>query len=667
MAAYMAEPKARNTYFRILGYAKKYRTRFFLGLFMSLMLSVFNGLSLTSLKPIFDVIESGSTKPFQLHFEEKEVLALVETGQGEALRALFKKHPAPEYYEKESKWLATFSRDARTDSVSDYGRHWSLFLGKRKLQLNAAIVHLPPMIILKYVGFLILPIFLLRLLFDFGTVFFLTATGLLAVTDIRRELYKSMMRLPLSYFVREKTGVLMSRIINDVTTLSEATSMELRTSINNFFLIVTHVLILIMINAKLLLVVGVGVPLILIPISYFSGKIRGITRDEQTRLADLNGHLQEVIAGIRVIRAFGMESYEAGRFEEINHNLFRQNFLYRITHQLGPALVELTTSFIVVGLIVYGGSLIIDGEMTSGSFFTFLFTLIMILSPIKQMASWYNLVQRSIASGRRIFEIIDMQGEVTETRNPVSLPALKKEIAFAGVGFHYPNSDKKVLKNVSFRVKHGTTVALVGHSGAGKSTLVDLVLRFYDPTGGKILFDGIDIRDCRIAELRDRTGMVTQDVFLFNGTVRENISYGRTDVSNEQIVEAARMSYADEFIRILPQGYDTIVGERGLMLSGGQRQRLSIARALLKNPEILILDEATSALDTQSERLVQRALEKLMKNRTTFVIAHRLSTIYNADQILVLNAGRIVERGTHKSLLARRGHYKKLFDMQFRD
>lgn len=664
----MADKKEYNSYFRILSYARKYKGRFFLGLFMSLMLSVFNGLSLTSLKPIFDVIETGSSKPFQIHFDEKEIHLLARAGKSAELKKLFSAHPTPSYYRAEHEWLrAAASASHANDNTSGLRERFTLYIAEKKYAINASMVHLPSVTILKYIGLLILPIFLLRLLFDFCTVFFLTATGLLAVTDIRRDLYRSMMRLPLSYFVREKTGVLMSRIINDVTTLSEATSTELRTSINNFFLIITHLTILILINAKLLLITAVGVPLVLLPISYFSSKIRSITKDEQSRLADLNGHLQEVISGIRVIRAFAMEKYEGERFETINLNLYRQNFLYRITHQIGPALVEFTTMFIVVGLIVYGGSLIIDGEMTSGSFFTFLFTLIMLLSPIKQMASWYNLVQRSIASGSRIFEIIDMPSEIRETQNPVALPKLAKEIEFQKVFFTYPGTEKQVLQNISFKTKVGSTVALVGHSGAGKSTLVDLILRFYDPTAGKIIFDGVDIRDTRVADLRDHVGMVTQDVFLFNGSVTENISYGRSDVSAAQIKDAAVMAYADEFIRTLPLGYDTVVGERGLMLSGGQRQRLSIARAILKDPQILILDEATSALDTESERLIQQALERLMKNRTVFVIAHRLSTIYNADTILVMHKGRIVERGTHKELLRKKGHYKKLYDLQFRE
>lgn len=625
-------PVSRRIYFRILGYAARYKRRFFIGLFASFMFSIFNGLSLISLKPIFDVIETGGNKPFQLKLEpwEKSVAAEI---------------------------------DSRTPASFIEGRKYSWV--RTKLQLNAWFEKIPSIKVLTYISLLILPIFLFRLVFDFCTVYFLTATGLLAVTDIRRDLYASMIRLPLSYFVKEKTGVLMSRIINDVTTLSDATSNELRTSINNFFIISTHVIILGMISLKLLVITGIGVPLALLPIHFLASRIRGITTNEQVRLGELNGHLQEVISGIRIIRAFGMEPYQSGRFETINQSLYKQTFIYRITHQLGPALVEMITSFIVVGLIVYGGTLILAEEMTSGSFFAFLFTLIMLLSPIKQMAGWYNLVQRSVAAGKRIFEIVDREAEIKESPHAVTMPPKVRTIKFKDVDFQYPDTNKLVLKKISLSAKTGETVALVGHSGAGKSTLVDLLLRFNDVTNGVIEFDGIDIRELKIESMRERIGIVTQDIFLFNGTVRENLCYGRDDVSDDAVLRAAKMAFADEFIQKLPLKYETVVGERGLMLSGGQRQRLSIARAILKDPEILILDEATSALDTESERLVQLAIESLMKNRTVFVIAHRLSTIFKADQILVMKDGKIIERGKHKELLKKGKAYKNFYKLQF--
>jgi ABC-type multidrug transport system fused ATPase/permease subunit len=276
-------------------------------------------------------------------------------------------------------------------------------------------------------------------------------------------------------------------------------------------------------------------------------------------------------------------------------------------------------------------------------------------------------VQRATAAGERIFSLIDTPNDVTQAPHAKPFEALRKNIRFHAVSFRYPQTQAQVLRNISFDVSVGSRVALVGHSGAGKSTLVDLIPRFYDVTEGKITFDGEDVRDLRIADLRRAIGVVTQEIFLFNGTVRQNIAYGRDDIAQEDIERAAELAYADVFIKNLPLRYETQIGERGLMLSGGQRQRISIARAILKDPQILILDEATSALDSESERLVQRALEKLMKNRTVFVIAHRLSTIYNADLILVMNKGRIVERGTHKELIKKKGHYKKLYDLQFRE
>ncbi len=631
-----------------------------MGLLASFLFSIFNGLSLLSLKPIFDVIETGGSKPLQVHFEIWEVGQLAKTHPAE-LKSLIESPQMKDFYEKERSIL----KQEKSSAVAmEFASGIKTFWVRKKLELNQFLLTIPAIKVLKYISFLVLPIFLLRLIFDFATVYLLTATGLLAVTDIRRQLYASMIRLPLSYFVKEKTGVLMSRIINDVTTLSEATSTELRTSINNFFIIGTHVIILAMISVKLLLITTIGVPIVLIPVHFLSSKIRGLTTNEQIRLGELNGHLQEVIAGIRIIRAFGMEPYQSARFEEINMSLFKQNFLYRITHQLGPALVEMITSFIVVGLIVYGGTLILDQEMSSGSFFAFLFTLIMLLSPIKQMAGWYNLVQRSIASGSRIFEIIDHKSEVKEALVPVMMPEEVEKIEFKDVEFQYPGTDKLVLRKVSLKAKRGETVALVGHSGAGKSTMVDLILRFNDVTDGSIQFDGTDIRQFKLESLRERIGIVTQDIFLFNGTVRENLCYGRSDIPEAEVIRAAKMAFADEFIQKLPLKYDTIVGERGLMLSGGQRQRLSIARAILKNPGILILDEATSALDTESERLVQLAIESVMKNRTTFVIAHRLSTIFKADQILVMKDGKIVERGRHKELLRKSKVYKNFYQLQ---
>lgn len=648
---------------RILKYAAKYKKRFILGLFFSLSASIFNGISLTALKPIFEVLASSQGKPFQFPISEKDMKILIENKENSIIEALIKKTSDNKILIKHYNSAKNkLQKPATTNSFTSWVYLQYVYL---KFWINNLVVSIKPINLLMYIGIGIIPIYFLRLISIMGTVYFITSTGLLAVRDIRKDLYLKMLRLPISHFVREKTGILMSRIINDATVVSNSISHDLRISINNFFIILTHVAILAIISYKLLALVFIGVPILLWPVNYFSKKIKNITTNEQTRLADLNGHLQEIITGIRVIRAFGMESFEEKQFTHINDNLYKETFSFRLNHVIGPAIVELVTSFVIVGLLVYGGFRILEGEFSMGSFFTFLFTLMILISPIKQMASWMNIVNRASSAGERIFEIIDIKEGIELAQNPISLEKLKDSIEFKNLSFKYPETDKYVLKKINIHAAIGKTIALVGHSGAGKSTLVDLIPRFYDPDEGGIFFDGHNIKDIKLENLRDKIGVVTQEIFLFNGTIRENIAFGKEDIPFEKIQEAAKMAFADEFIEKMVNGYDTFIGERGLMLSGGQRQRLSIARALLKDPEILILDEATSALDTESERLVQKALETLMKDRTTFVIAHRLSTIFNSDRILVLENGEIIEEGTHKELLEKRGKYKDLYSMQF--
>ncbi len=654
-----------SSFRRILQYAAKYKKRFILGLFFSFSASIFNGISLTALKPIFEVLAESKDKPFQLRIEKENIQALVETEQTEIIESVINKNPANLELKNDFQKIREEWKDKPVPRKNTLESRIFRIYSYLKLWINDIAGGIQPVYLLVYIGIGIIPIYFLRLVSILGTVYYITSTGLMAVRDLREELYHKMIHLPISHFVREKTGILMSRIINDVTIVSDSISHELQISINNFFIIVTHVGILALISYKLLLMVFIGVPVLLWPVNYFSKKIKSITTNEQSRLADLNGHLQEVISGIRVIRAFGMEPYEQEQFRQINNNLYRENFRYRLNHVIGPSLVELATSLIIVTLLVYGGFRIMEGEFSMGSFFTFLFTLIILMSPIKQMASWVNVVNRASSAGDRIFEIIDRKEEIEHAENPVSLGKLTKKIEFRNVSFRYPETEEYVLKNIDFTLPIGKTFALVGHSGAGKSTLVDLIPRFYDPQEGEIVIDGVNIKNLSIENLRSKIGVVTQDIFLFNGTIRDNIAYGNKSIPFDKVKEAANMAFADEFIDKLPDQYDTYIGERGLMLSGGQRQRLSIARALLKNPEILILDEATSALDTQSERLVQKALETLMKDRTTFVIAHRLSTIFSSDKILVLDDGRIIETGTHDQLLKKSGKYKKLYSMQF--
>ena len=653
-------------YIRLLKYLRKYKKRFFVGVLCSILASVLNVFSLGALMPIFQTMMADDKQaPFQIDLNHEDLHILHKVGDTNRVLAFYNKIKFTGY---KIDYIKNLNKDEIQSSLSlSFIQKYRLLRAEIKLRFNEFSADYTAFKFLTIVCWLFLPIYLLKLLATLGSVYYIVSSCLLAIKDIRNELYGHLVDLPLSYFVREKTGNLMSRIINDVIVISDSFSDRLRVSITSFFIVVTHVAFLAVINLELVGICLIGVPLILWPVSHYSRKIKNISTGEQTSLSLLNAHLQELISGIRVVRAFGMENYEKKKFNELNETMLHQTLKYRFNYVLGPSLVEIVTFLIIIGLLIYGASKILDSQMSMGSFFTFIFTLVIALTPIKQIANWFNDVGRTSAAGARIFEIIDYKLNIEVPKEPKILGKLSHSIEFKNVSFQYPNTNKPVLNNINITAPIGSTIALVGHSGAGKSTLVDLIPRFYDTTGGTISFDGVDIKDLSLEGLRSKIGVVTQDVFLFHGTVRENICFGREDISEEDMLRAAQLAYADEFIQKLPQKYDSLIGERGLVLSGGQRQRLSIARALLKNPELLILDEATSALDTTSEKLVQQALKYLMNNRTTFVIAHRLSTIYEADEIIVLDKGEIIERGSHKDLLEKEGAYKKLYDMQFSD
>jgi len=481
--------------------------------------------------------------------------------------------------------------------------------------------------------------------------------------DLRNELYARVQTLPLSFFTRRQTGEIMSRFSSDVETLGDASTELFRNALKEPLNILGLVAVLLLIKWQLAILCLIILPVAFLPIAKFGGKIRRRGTRVQEWRAEVNTILQETISGVRIVKAFGMEEYEKDRYREASNQVFRSFMrIWRVDALTSPVLEVLGGIGILIAFGV-GGFLVINKSLTPGAFMAFLGALGSLYQPVKRIGQINNIVQRGMAGLARVFELMDAQPEILDRTDAVTLGRMEEEIQFQNVSFGY-EADRPVLQGISFTAKLGEIVAIVGSSGVGKTTLVNLIPRFYDPTSGFITIDGMDIRRVTIRSLRDQMGIVTQDTILFDDTVFNNIAYGRREVSAEKVVEAARVANAEEFIEALPIGYQTRIGERGVRLSGGQKQRLAIARAILKNPPILILDEATSALDVESERLVQEALDRLMENRTTFVIAHRLSTIVKADTILVLDEGRLIEQGTHAQLLAAGGVYCRLYQSQ---
>ncbi len=496
--------------------------------------------------------------------------------------------------------------------------------------------------------------------------YFMGYVGQKVVNDIRDKLYSHIQTLSFSYFTRTPTGVIISRIINDVNLVQGALTRAPSSLVQGVLTMVVLTGYIFYLNWKLAAFSVIVLPFAGIAFSRFSRRFRKTSTRMQEQIGDLTMHLHETIAGVRIVKAFGMEEYESRRFASRNKGLFNSLMQSIKTSALSHPVMEVISMIGTAFVILYALYAILEWNiMTVGDFFSFLGALVFFYRPLKDMNGINNIVQDGIAAAKRIFEVLDTEPEIKNKVGALSIPRDFKTIEFRNLSFKY--DDDYVLKDINLTVRTGETIAIVGKSGGGKTTLVNLVPRFYDVTEGAIFIEGQDIRNATIESLRSSTAIVTQQTILFNDTIKNNIAYGHNEKPFDKVVEAARAAYADDFIRRLPQGYDTIIGESGVKLSGGQRQRIAIARALLKDAPILILDEATSSLDTESEREVQNALETLMKGRTSFVIAHRLSTIMNADRIIVLKNGRIVEQGRHGELLARSGEYRNLYDQQFRD
>lgn len=520
------------------------------------------------------------------------------------------------------------------------------------------------MLMLNMICVGIVVVFLIRGIFYYGQSYLVSYIGQKVIIDVREVMFKKFQRMPMAYFDKHQTGETMSYITNDVAAIQSALVDQLIEMVTEGSILIGSIVMMLYIDWKLTLLTLVVVPLVGQAMKIFGYKIKRNGTVIQERMADITSLLQESIAAIRVVKSFVREDYETKRFihqNQLNFQAAMKNV--QLTSLLTPT-VEFLAALSVTGIVWFGGYEVVNNEMTAGSLVAFLTYAVNLANPVKRLSRVYGNLQRAMAAVDRVFAVIDLEEPISDKTDAGELPKIAGRVKLDHVSFEYKKG-VPALSNVSLEAEPGQMIAFVGPSGAGKSTIANLIPRFYEITEGSISIDGHDIRDVKLSSLREQIGIVPQETILFSTSVLENIRYGRLDATDEEVIAAARAANADEFIRNLPQGYATEIGERGTNLSGGQRQRMAIARAILKNPRILILDEATSALDTESEKIVQAALDKLMVGRTSFVIAHRLSTIFNADQIFVIDNGHVKEHGTHEELLKLNGLYSYLYNIQF--
>ncbi len=542
------------------------------------------------------------------------------------------------------------------------------------------------------VAFALVASVFLKGIFDYCGTYLVNYAGFGLVTDLRNEIYGSVLRRSAAFFQKHPTGTLVSAIINDIDKVQFAMSSVLAEFLQQFFIFLFTAALVIEAGGKLAWILLMFVPIIMVSSRRIGRQVRGTTRRGQDKLAEIQNILHETITGHRIVKAFSMELWETTRFKAAAKRLFSANMHYVVAMAVSSPLMDLLGAVAIALLLKLGRDSINHGTMTMGDFMTFIVATMSLYQPVRKFAGFYNSFQQALGASEQVFKFMDAKDEVREKAHPQKLGAFHDSIRFENVRFCYGGvaaapaagvvgyaakdaasaagagtDTREVLRGIDLEVTAGEVLAIVGGSGAGKSTLVHLIPRFFDVTHGRILVDGIDIRDLSLASLRAQIGIVAQETMLFNDTVRNNIAYGQPNVSQQDVERAAQAALAHDFILRMPQGYNTVIGERGFRLSGGERQRLSIARALLKNAPVLILDEATSALDSESESLVQTALQNLMTGRTVFVIAHRLSTVRRADRIVVLEHGTIADQGTHEDLLSRLGTYRRLYELQFVD
>ena len=609
-----------QTYFRVIRYVKPYWKHVTASIVSTILYSIFNGVSIYLFIPLLDIL---------FHPEKM--------GNNQPAQALNLPFGVSGWFEHMKNAFLLF-----------------IFGGT---QMDA----------LLKICIIILGAFTLKNLFGYMQSFLMNYAEEGVIKDLRNSLYRHLHDLPLGYFSNERTGGLISRITNDVSIINGGVSAFFDTLIKQPLLIIVFLSLAFALSWKLTLISLLVFPFSLSIIGWIAVRLHKERGVSQERLADITSVLQETISGVKVVKAFGMEEFETKKFSRYTQRYFASLIKITRMRDLASPMTEILSVAAGAVIIWYGGTqVLIEGSLKASEFLGFLLLIFQIMPPIKELTSVNNRIQECSAAGKRIFEILDTQPSIRNIENARPCEEFTSAIAFQKVSFSYNGGDN-VLKDIELRISKGEVVAIVGPSGSGKTTLVDLVPRFYDPTKGHIVVDGIDLRKVDVQSLRNKIGIVTQETILFNDSVRNNIAYGLDDCPMDRIVAAARAANAHDFIMDMPKEYHSMIGERGVKLSGGERQRLSLARAILKNPPILILDEATSALDTESEILVQEAIDHLMAGRTSIVIAHRLSTVQHADRIIVLNEGRIVETGKHSELLSNpSGLYKKLYDLQFR-
>lgn len=621
----------RKVYFRILSYLKPYWRHLIGVLITTVFFTIFSGLSIYLTIPLLETL-------FQTELRKEQNLSpTAELSQKLETQA------------KSGGFLAGLKKELSENLYSFIDRP-----SKRES-------------LLRICGLIVLTFFL-KGLFGYVQSYLMAFIEQGFIRDLRNQTYSHLNKLSLKYFTNERIGNLISRITNDITMINTGISASFVTLTKDPLLVIVFLLLALAISWQLTLLSLVVMPFSLAIISWLGVKLYKQSYTLQGKMADLTSFLQEKIYGTKIVKAFNMEAKENENFFTLTNHFFK--IILRITRirNVAPPVTEFFSILAGVLIIWYGGIQVLETQTLKASeFLGFLFIIFQIMPPIKELSNVANRIQESTAAASRVFEIIDEPITIKSKQSAIPFKSFNDKIVFDNVSFHYDINHKYILRNISFEVRKGEIAALVGPSGAGKTTLVDLIPRFYDVTEGAIYIDGVDLRDYDLKSLRNHIGIVTQDPILFNDSIRNNISYGMEEASFEDIVKAAKAANAHDFILDLPQGYDTVIGERGLKLSGGQRQRISIARALLKNPPIMILDEATSALDSESEILVQGAIENLMRDRTTFVIAHRLSTVRNADKVIVIDEGKIVQMGTHSELIQdTNGLYYRLYTLQFR-